>query len=330
MLPDLSAAFGGRKAEQENTCWEMLRLRYILRIRPIPNGRLCLWDTEIAGATPVFSSTTYSIPAGTGFKQVVFTTPFAWDGTSNIAVFVDWYRPGTPTADISWARSTTTSTNATRVGGTLTSVNPLLVNNNRPLLQLQIEPPLPVKLVSFSATRKNEDIHLSWFTQTEQNSHRFEIEVSDDGSAFTYCGNIVAAGNSVALKTYAFVHHYPLLSVTNKNHLFYRLKMIDNDGHFSYSNIVKISLQQASYPTSVLVYPNPVKDVFILSVSGNGMNNFTYTLLGTDGRIIQKRTGTILGSGILTIDALQQRPAGTYFLQVQTGSECNQIKIIKQ
>ncbi|MEO5775628.1 MAG: T9SS type A sorting domain-containing protein [Flavobacterium sp.] len=100
---------------------------------PVPD-----WNTEIMGATQVFTSSAYSIPTGTGWKQVPFTTPFLWDGTSNIVIFVEWSRPSTPTADISWERSTDANTNATRVGSTSLDALVMLINANRPLVQLNI------------------------------------------------------------------------------------------------------------------------------------------------------------------------------------------------
>lgn len=100
---------------------------------PVPD-----WNTEIVGATEVFSSTTYSIPTGTGWKEVPFTTPFQWNGTSNIIIFVQWYRPSTPTADITWGRSTDSNTNATRVGSTSLDALVMLINSSRPLVQLTI------------------------------------------------------------------------------------------------------------------------------------------------------------------------------------------------
>jgi len=100
---------------------------------PVPD-----WNTEIVGATQVFTSSTYSIPTGTGWKQVPFTTPFPWNGTSNIVIFVEWSRPSTPTADITWGRSTNANTNATRVGSTSLDALVMLVNGNRPLVQLTI------------------------------------------------------------------------------------------------------------------------------------------------------------------------------------------------
>ncbi|MES2689782.1 MAG: hypothetical protein V4658_05225, partial [Bacteroidota bacterium] len=98
------------------------------------------WATDTVGSVPVFSSTTYSIPTGTGWKQLTLTKPFIWNGTDNIEVFVDWYRASAPTAAINWARSTGTNMNAATTSAAATPGAPatLARNNNRPLLQLEI------------------------------------------------------------------------------------------------------------------------------------------------------------------------------------------------
>ena len=100
---------------------------------PVPD-----WTNEVVGATEVYTSSTYSIPVGTGWKEVIFTTPFAWNGIDNIAIFVEWYRPSTPTGDIAWGRSTTTNANASRVGSTSLAALVMLINSNRPIVQLTI------------------------------------------------------------------------------------------------------------------------------------------------------------------------------------------------
>ncbi|MES2747157.1 MAG: T9SS type A sorting domain-containing protein [Bacteroidota bacterium] len=107
-----------------------------------PTSPVPVWSTEITGATEVFTSSTYSIPTGTGWKDVPFTTPFQWNGTSNIIIFVEWNRPSTPTGDIAWGRSTNATTNASRVGSTSLDALVMLINGNRPLVQLTITPGL--------------------------------------------------------------------------------------------------------------------------------------------------------------------------------------------
>jgi hypothetical protein len=111
-----------------------------------------IWDSVATGATEVFTSSTYSIPTGIGWKYVPFTTPFVWDGTSAIAVMVEWDRASAPTGAINWGRSTTTTANATRVGSASLAALALLINNNRPLVQFVINssPPVAVTAVQTS------------------------------------------------------------------------------------------------------------------------------------------------------------------------------------
>ncbi|HSI89702.1 MAG TPA: hypothetical protein VK927_01235, partial [Adhaeribacter sp.] len=109
------------------------------------------WATDVVGATQVFSSTTAGIPTGTGYKDYVFTTPFLWDGTSNLAVFVDFYRPGTPTGSINWQYTTVTS------GMTATQVNSVAIPTvrhatNRPNMQLTFAPATPTDVGIIAVT----------------------------------------------------------------------------------------------------------------------------------------------------------------------------------
>ena len=96
------------------------------------------WNTEIVGATEVFTSSTYSIPTGIGWIEVPFTNTFTWNGTDNIAVMVEWDRSSAPTADIKWGYSNTPLANATRVGSASLNALVFLINDKRPLLQLTI------------------------------------------------------------------------------------------------------------------------------------------------------------------------------------------------
>jgi hypothetical protein len=120
-----------------------------------PTSPVPVWDTEVVGATEVFTSSTYSIPTGTGWKTVAFTTPFIWNGIDNVAIFVEWYRPSTPTADITWGRSTNTNTNSYRVGSTSLSALILFVGSSRPLVQLTITPAATVPVTGINVQTQN-------------------------------------------------------------------------------------------------------------------------------------------------------------------------------
>ncbi|KAA9333617.1 T9SS type A sorting domain-containing protein [Adhaeribacter soli] len=97
------------------------------------------WATEATGTTQVYNSSTTSFPTGTGWKDFIFTTPFLWNGTDNLEVFVDFYRPGTPTGSINWGYTAVTK------GGTATQVNSnpiptVRLATNRPNMQLTFAP----------------------------------------------------------------------------------------------------------------------------------------------------------------------------------------------
>lgn len=98
-----------------------------------------VWDTEVLGATQVYNNTALSLPTGTGWKDFAFTAPFAWNGTDNIEVLVDWFRNGTPTADITWQYTAVSATGGTHS----TQVNSALIPTvrwaaNRPNVQFQM------------------------------------------------------------------------------------------------------------------------------------------------------------------------------------------------
>jgi hypothetical protein len=135
--------------------------------------------------------------------------------------------------------------------------------------------PLPVELTSFTAAATKDGIQLHWKTATEVNNYGFEVQrsvVSGQRSEETWenVGFIVGHGNSNSVKEYSFsddisqlLSHYLNHSLTLPKELTlsYRLKQIDNDGSFSYSDeIIVETLHVTSLPTEYTLeqnYPNP-------------------------------------------------------------------------
>ena len=119
---------------------------------------------------------------------------------------------------------------------------------------------LPVELVSFNASVKENSVYLSWKTATEVNNYGFEIErqilkqvQNDKNNNWEKIGFVNGYGNSNSLKEYAFED-----SKLSSAAYYYRLKQMDNDGSFSYSNIVNITVDYS--PNSFALsqnYPNP-------------------------------------------------------------------------
>ncbi|MDP2304034.1 MAG: T9SS type A sorting domain-containing protein [Ignavibacteria bacterium] len=144
--------------------------------------------------------------------------------------------------------------------------NKLLVvdaDNNR-IMQFAASSPLPVELTSFTSTITNNQVVLNWKTATEVENYGFEVESrvnspqSSVGSQslndWAKIGFVQGHGNSNSPKNYSYTDN--LVSPTGK--YLYRLKQIDNNGKFTYSNVVNVDIE--NIPTDYTFYqnyPNP-------------------------------------------------------------------------
>ena len=109
---------------------------------------------------------------------------------------------------------------------------------------------VPVSWLSFNARPVNRQVLLDWKTATESNSRLFEIEHSVNGQHFQQIGTVNAAGNSNDTRSYNFTHTSPVKGIN-----YYRLKQVDLDGQYKYS---EVRTAEISYEEPLLVvYNNP-------------------------------------------------------------------------
>ena len=138
---------------------------------------------------------------------------------------------------------------------------------------------LPVELLGFIARKGQEnEVILEWQTSKEVNSSHFEIEKQVGGS-FARIGTETAAGTSEVQLGYAFVDRTPMAPV-----VYYRLKSVDLDGSFEYSQTVEVFFDE--FNQRYEVYPNPVVDVLTVrewTLSGEPVG---YELTDLRGRIL--------------------------------------------
>jgi hypothetical protein len=114
--------------------------------------------------------------------------------------------------------------------------------------------PLPVELTSFTAKVNSQVVILNWQTATEINNYGFNVERNSiPSSDWETIGFVDGHGNSNSIKEYSFADRN-----TSAGDYSYRLKQIDIDGEYSYSNILNIKLD--NMPTEFALYqnyPNP-------------------------------------------------------------------------
>src|SRR5690606_12722823 len=122
---------------------------------------------------------------------------------------------------------------------------------------------VPVELISFSFICKDDNIILNWQTASEINNQGFEIERRTYNSEFRKIGYVPGNGTTTETNSYSFID-----TKLSPGKYFYRLKQIDFDGSFTYSNIiiVEVDLTPDKY-TLEQNYPNPFNPSTIIKYS---------------------------------------------------------------
>jgi hypothetical protein len=141
---------------------------------------------------------------------------------------------------------------------------------------------LPVKLSAFAAKLNGAVVNLTWTTDMEANSNRFEIERSFDGVNWTKIAAVSAKGNSSIAVNYAYNDNIKV-----SGNVSYRLKMVDQDETSAYSPIRTI---KAEGSVQMNIYPNPATNYVVISSKDNAAKNVQ--LINQNGQVVKQVTGT--------------------------------------
>lgn len=137
---------------------------------------------------------------------------------------------------------------------------------------------LPVDLIFFTALTLDKQVHLSWATASEENFDYFEIQRAVGSDEFASIGALSGAGENVfSLQEYEFYDEYSLDGIN-----YYRLKIIDLDGTFEYSDIQAVKMEVSG---AVAVFPNPIQNQQLQLVS-TYTNPQQYHFYDTRGTLI--------------------------------------------
>jgi len=157
-------------------------------------------------------------------------------------------------------RSTDNGVTWTEMGGTVNTTNNTVTLTNIDAFSLwtlgSTNSPLPVELISFSGGQKENKVILNWETETEINNYGFEVQrsvLSEKKSDFKKIGFIKGNGNTNIVHKYSFTD----TDLLNGKTFYYRLKQLDNDGKFKYSDILTINLLLPDKPELMQNSPNP-------------------------------------------------------------------------
>ncbi len=175
--------------------------------------------------------------------------------------------------------------------------------------------PLPVELVSFTGEERDCATHLNWQTATETNSHFFVVERSADGINYSEIGRVDAAGNSQTFVNYNFTDTNP--NIQN----YYRLKQVDLDGTYEYTEVIRINTTCFDGTVSDIldIYPNPVSSAGQINMNVFSKINQSahINILNVEGKtLLTKQINMIEGVNALHY-SVAGLAAGTYFIRLE-------------
>lgn len=174
---------------------------------------------------------------------------------------------------------------------------------------------LPVKWLSFDVQRQNDNALLNWKVTNEESNNFYEVQRSLNGTDFVRLATVNKISAGSVIKEYNYTD--PAINMLGATVIYYRLKQVDIDGKYSYSEIRKLNLGLKS--DVMTVYPNPVSDGFYVVIPGapSAQKPVKLLLSNSSGQLIQLREITARQAGNYYFDIKGLSLAsGMYILQI--------------
>ncbi len=201
---------------------------------------------------------------------------------------------------------------ATTATGTVTTTGSVTSNAMSSFAQITLGYetfPVPLKLISFAAERRQGISTLHWITENEQNVSHFDVQRSYDAVNFSTIGNVTAHNRSQQ-ENYFFDDRSPL-----KGFVWYRIRSVDIDGKFSYTRIAVVS--ENDFQSNSFVVLNPVRNAITVFNKTGRDGLFDYSLYNSGGQLIIKGNVGMTSNGGAALPIPPQTATGIYILELR-------------
>jgi hypothetical protein len=242
------------------------------------------------------------------------TTAQAWLGSDANTVFYFRFQDtaALPPADDGPLALATTNGPTSGTAGMMTLANYVLDNTL-----------LPVELTKFAAVVSGNNVQLEWETATELNNYGFEIERSMDEQSFEKISFVEGSVNSTSAKSYSYTD-----KLNAAGNYFYRLKQIDLDGSFEYSNIIEVSTIAPENFEMAQNYPNPFNPTTKIEFKVPVQSNVNIKVYNTIGEVVAVLFNDQVEAGNHTVsfDA-SNLPSGIYIYRIESDNFSQSMKM---
>jgi Secretion system C-terminal sorting domain len=273
---------------------------------PVTTGQFTINGNAVIGSGKLLRVNINGTAAGAGYDRLVVNGNVTLGGILNATI------TNTPPVG-----SQITIVKSNSLTGTFAQLSPALpagwsVLYNSPAagdVTLVYEGVIPLKLISFEGSMQNSSTALlKWITQAEINVDRYELQWSRSGTVFTTIST-QAAANNAGISQYSYQHG----NLEKGNH-YYRLKMIDRDGSYTYSNIVRLSVNGLQPFT---VYPNPVRPgtTVTINLANSDAGTVRVIISAADGKIVMQKIFNQVNANTIQVK-IPAIAAGLYIITV--------------
>lgn len=182
---------------------------------------------------------------------------------------------------------------------------------------------LPVELINFKVRNDHKKVSLNWRTASETNNSHFLIQrkTRDDWKRL---GKVNGSGTTMEPQAYQFYDPNPQQGIN-----YYRLKQVDFDGSYEYSNIKSVKVNGKDF-RSISLFPVPASDILNVNFSTGISKNMQVLIRNTEGQVVYRKS-ILFRKGETThtfpISSISQ---GTYFIHIQSANKQHKAKFIKQ
>jgi hypothetical protein len=170
---------------------------------------------------------------------------------------------------------------------------------------------LPVRFVDFTATRANvHDVQVTWKTTNEYNSDHFVIEKKKNNGSFEELTRVEAQGIAQGTNEYAYLDQS---GMGNEN--FYRIKQVDFDGTFQYTNVVMVEIGEGRDNDRFIAFPSPATTEVTLKATAAQLDaDYEFTVSDVNGKTVYTGVMVQNGGNAFKIN-VSDFAAGTYYIR---------------